>query len=309
MKRVCYTNPKILLRGALLLGGLVIAPQVHAQAPVPTPEQAIQADQRQGEYFDVGGAHIFYQVAGQGTPLVLIHGYPLSGALFKHQLAGLSSQFKVITLDLPGFGKSLAPDATGSIQGYAQYVLALMDHLGIQTAIIGGHSMGGQITLELYHEAPQRFTGMVLIDTNPMKASIVEQAEFPAFGAQAKQMGVSSIVPILAPQMVTGATLLRNENVAAGIMNILGEASVNGAIAGGQALATRPDYTALLGSIAVPTVVLVGVDDPVYGVSISQATAAAIPNAQLVIIPSAAHASIFERPREANAAIAQVATQ
>ncbi len=56
-------------------------------APPPTPEQAIQADQRQGAYADINGARIFYQVAGQGTPLLLIHGFPLSGQLYQGQLA------------------------------------------------------------------------------------------------------------------------------------------------------------------------------------------------------------------------------
>lgn len=301
---------QLTLRAALLLSGIAVwSVPSRAQLPPPTQQAAMEADQRQGAFFDVGGAHIFYQVAGHGTPLLLIHGYPLSGDLFRGQLAGLSSKFQVITLDLPGFGKSTAPDASGSMAGYAQYVLALMNQLNIESAIIGGHSMGGQITLELYREAPQRFSGMILIDTNPMKASIVEQAEFPAFGTQAMQVGVPAIVPILAPQMVTGATLLKNEAIASGIMNILAEGSVNGAIGGGQALATRADYTALLGSIAVPTLVLEGVDDPVYGVSIAQMTADAIPGAQLALIPGAAHASIFERPREANAAIVAWAGQ
>lgn len=168
--------------------------------------------------------------------------------------------------------------------------------------------MGGQITLELYKQAPQLFTGMVLIDTNPEAASVVEQAQFPAYGQQAKALGVSSIVPILAPQMVTGATLARDDQIASGIMNILAEGSVDGAIAGGQALATRPDYTSLLGSITVPTLVLVGIDDPVYPVSVSQTTASKIPNVKFVIIPAAAHAPIFERPRLSNQAISTLAT-
>ena len=300
---------QVFKRTAMLFSGLsawslpAAAQTIMPPPPPPTTQQAMAADQRQGTFFQFNGANIFYQVAGQGTPLILIHGYPLSGDMFSGQLSGLSSNFQVITLDLPGFGKSTAPTANGSIAGYAQYVLALMDQLNIPSAIIGGHSMGGQITLEIYHEAPQRVSGLLLIDTNPMAASIVEQAEFPAFGLQASKLGVPSIVPALAPQMVTGATLKRNDQLANDIMNILAEGSVNGAIAGGEALATRPDYTTLLGSIAVPTLVVVGVDDPVYPVSISQMTASEIPNAQLAIIPAAAHASNFERANLVNQAI------
>ncbi len=308
MYRRIYSRTALLLSG-MTLCALPAAAQTVAPPPPPTTQQAMDADQRQGAFFQYAGANIFYQVAGQGTPLILIHGYPLSGDMFRGQLSGLSSHFQVITLDLPGFGKSTAPDATGSIAGYAHVVLALMDQLNIQTAIIGGHSMGGQVTLELYHEAPQRFSGMILIDTNPKAASVVEQAEFPAFGQQASQLGVPSIVPALAPQMVTGATLRQNDQTATGIMNILAEGSVNGAIAGGAALATRSDYTGMLSSVTVPTLVLVGVDDPVYPVSISQTTASEIPSAQFTIIPAAAHASVFERPRIANAVIAAWAGQ
>lgn len=271
--------------------------------PPPTPAQAAQADQRQGAYADINGARIFYQVAGQGTPLLLIHGFPLSGQLYQGQLAGLSSRFQVITPDLRGFGKSLAPDGNGSIATYAQDMLALMDHLGIQKAIIGGHSMGGQITLEMYKQQPARFAAMLLIDTNPAAASFVEQGEWQGYRQQGANAGVSSIVPIVEPQLLTGVTRALDSAKSTTMMNILAEASVNGILGGGQALATRPNYTSVLGTINVPTLVLIGLEDPVYAFPISQMTKAAIPNAQLAVILGASHASIFEQPGLANQAI------
>jgi len=271
--------------------------------PPPTPAQAAQADQRQGAFVDVNGARIFYQVAGHGTPLLLIHGFPLSGQLYQSQLAGLSSHFQVITPDLRGFGKSEAPDGNASIATYAQDMLALLDRLGIKTAIIGGHSMGGQITLEMYKQQPARFAGMLLIDTNPMGASFVEKGQWQGYREQGANAGVSSIVPIIEPQLLTGATRATDSAKSTTMMNILAEASVNGILGGGQALATRPDYTSLLGSIKVPTLVVIGLEDPVYAFPISQMAKAAIPNAQLAVILGASHASIFERPTLANQAI------
>lgn len=285
------------------------AAQYPPPQPPPTTAQAQAADTRQGRYVDVDGVHLFYQVAGTGTPLLLIHGFPLDGQLFQGQAAQLSQRFTVITPDLRGFGKSSIPNAQASIQLYAQDMLALMNQLGISKAVIGGHSMGGQIVLQMYQQAPERFLGMILIDTNPMGASVVEQAEFPAFGRQSQLQGVPSIVPTLAAQFLTGTTRLNDRPLTATLMDIIAEASVNGVVAGGQALATRPDFTALLPKIAVPALVLVGVDDPVYGLEISQMTQAAIPGAALSIIPQAEHTSIFEQPVFADSVIARWAGQ
>jgi 3-oxoadipate enol-lactonase len=209
----------------------------------------------------------------------------------------------VITPDLRGFGKSQAPDENASIQTYASDMLALLNHLGIQTAIIGGHSMGGQVTLEMYRQAPERFAGMLLIDTNPMAASFVEKGEWRGYRRQGQNDGVSSIVPIIEPQLLTGVTRARDNAKTTTLADILAEASVNGVLGGGEALATRPDFTGLLGSISVPTLVLVGLEDPVYAFPVSQMTKAAIPNAQLAVILGASHASIFEQPELANNAI------
>ena len=276
-----------------------------AQQPIATPTaaQAAQADTRQGQYFTVNGARIFYQVAGHGTPMLLIHGFPLSGELFDGQLAGLSNNFEVITPDLRGFGKSTIPNAAATDEIYAQDMFALLDHLGISKAIIGGHSMGGQVTLEMYREMPQRFLGMILFDTNPMAPSMVEQAEFTTFGIQAQQLGTPSIVSTITPQMLTGSERLTNPVRTLEMMDILAEGSPDGVIGGGQALATRIAYTSLLPEIVVPTLVVVGIDDPIYSLEISEMTSSAIPSSALAIIPQAEHASMYQHPALVNAVI------
>lgn len=70
---------------------------------------------RQGQFVEVNGASIFYQTAGQGEPMLLIHGYPLSGALFARNRDALAQRYQVITLDLRGYGMSTAPGVPDSI--------------------------------------------------------------------------------------------------------------------------------------------------------------------------------------------------
>ncbi len=289
----------------VLLGA---APLAQAATPVPTHQQAVAADTRQGSTFSFNGAQIFYQVTGTGTPLVLVHGYPLSGALFAYQQAGLASRFQVITLDLPGFGQFTATGGSASTAYYAQAVLALLDHLGIAKAVIGGHSMGGLIVEELYREAPQRFAGMILIDTVAAAAPTIEKAEWIGYGVQATEQGVPSILPNIVPTLLTGTTLLNTPSVGTAIDDIIAEASVAGAQGGAETLVLRPDYTALLPTIAVPTLVLEGVDDGVYAFPVAQQIQAAIKGSTLALIPNAGHVSIFEQPAAANQAIASWAT-
>lgn len=284
------------------------APIAQAVAQEPTHAQAVAADTRQGNFFYHDGVKTFYQVTGSGTPLVLIHGYPLSGALFMYQQAALSSRFTVITLDLPGYGQSSALSGRASTAYYAHTVLSLLDNLQIDKAIIGGHSMGGLITQELYREAPNRFAGMILIDTVSMAAPIVEQAEWTGYGIQGTTKGVSSILPNIVPMLLTGNTLLNTPAVGTAIEDIIAEASVKGIQGGAETLALRPDYRFLLPQIAVPTLILEGVDDGVYAFPIAQQIQAAIKGSTLTLIPNAAHVSIFEQPDAANQAIANWAT-
>ena len=295
---------------SILLGATPLGAALAQAVPnPPNQQQAVAADPRQGSTFNAYGSQIFYQVTGSGTPLVLIHGYPLNGALFAYQQAGLASRFQVITLDLPGFGKSTPVVGNfGSTAIYARYVLALLDHLGIQKAIIGGHSMGGIITQELYREASNRFAGMILIDTISQPADIIEQSEWAGFGVQATQEGVPSVLPNLLPMLLTGNTLLTNPAVGTALDAIIDEASVSGMQTGAETLALRPDYRPLLPTIAVPTLVLEGVDDGVYAFPIAQSIQAAIPGSTLSLIPNAGHVSIYEQPAAANQAIAAWAT-
>ena len=275
---------------------------------MPTQQQAVAADTRVGSTFSFDGAQIFYQVTGAGTPLVLIHGYPLSGALFTYQQTGLASRFQVITLDLPGYGQSTATSGSASTAYYAQAVLALLDHLGIAKAVIGGHSMGGTVTEELYREAPQRFAGMILIDTVAAAAPTVEKAQWIGYGLQATEQGVPSILPNIVPTLLTGNTLLDTPAVGTEIEDIIAEASVDGLQGGAATLVDRPDYTSLLPTIAVPTLVLEGVDDGVYAFPVAQQIQAAIKGSTLALLPNGGHVAVLERPNETNQAITAWAT-
>ncbi len=293
----------MLFRNSLLgtmMSAVVVAGATISSAWAQTPAYH---DHRQGSYFKINGDTIFYQKSGHGPAMLLIHGFPLSGELFEGQYAALTGSYTVIVPDLPGFGRSTTSTESQTEARYASDLFGLLDHLGVQKAIIGGHSMGGQVTLEMYHEQPSRFAGMILFDTNPAAASLVEKGEFPGFGNQAEAMGSASIAPAIVGVMVTGTSIVAKPELGTEIAGIVSEAMPAGVAGGGNALATRANYKPFLKDIQVPTLVMVGRDDPVYPAPISVALAQAISGSTLAIIPAAAHASMFQRPALANQAI------
>lgn len=260
--------------------------------------------QREG-MLDVNGAQIHYVSVGSGVPILLLHGYPLSGELFSRNRSALANAgYQVITLDHRGYGQSLAPESDpGSLQIYAQDALAVMDQLKIPKAIIGGMSMGGPIVFEMYRQAPNRFMGMILIDTIANPAGIVEQNLWKGMAQKATTYGPQSLAPELLKDMLTGVTRLHKMGDAKFLSGIVSQASVAGDVAGANVLATRPDSLPTLKTITVPTLILEGEEDTVYPPEFSMKMQQNIQGSKLVIIPGAAHAAIYEKANAANAAI------
>lgn len=262
-----------------------------------------QPDARQGNYAEVNGARIFYEMTGQGQPMLLLHGYPLSGALFSRVRDSLATRYRVITVDHRGYGKSTAPGVPDDVSIYAKDATALLKQLNISNAIIGGHSMGGAIALGMYKTSPEMFRGLMLIDTTAKAASPIEKGEWNGYAEQTKQMGVPSLVDPLIAVMLTGKTRTTQMDQVDYLGAVIKECSPDAAVGGALALANRPDAMSLLPQIKVPTLVFVGVGDALYPVKMQKMIQGMIPNSKLATIPGGAHAAIFEQPTESSQAI------
>ena len=258
-----------------------------------TATQAAHAQPIEGS-FPINGDVINYEVSGSGPAMLLIHGFPLSKDLFEKQRAYFSRSYTVITPSLPGFGKSTTSTSNQTETNYAAEMIGLLGYLHVTSAVIGGHSMGGQVVLEMYRQQPSLFASMILFDTNPAAANLIEKAEWPGYGRMAHAMGSASIAPPVAAVMVTGDAVAKDPQLQTDIESFVDMAKPAGVSGGANALVTRADYTQMLSQISVPTLVIVGQDDTVYPVAISKALADAIPNARLAVIPGVAHASMFD---------------
>lgn len=259
----------------------------------------------ESDYVQVNDTRLFYREAGAGTPIVLVHGWPLSGRLFTKNMAELAQNHHVIAIDLRGYGRSDPPENPSEVRvdTYAQDVLAAMDEMGIDQAVIGGMSMGGPTVLSMYQMAPERFTGLLLIDTVAAAAPPQEKQLWLGWGENIRANGVGAIPEATMDEMLTADARMQRADLVNLISSMMTSASEQGAIAGTQALAYRPNFRPMLGDIDVPTLILVGKQDSIYPYEFAQYMQQHIPDAELEILGDASHAAILEAADQANEAI------
>lgn len=133
----------------------------EVRASVPNSEYS--------HFADIDGVRIHYQEKGTGTPLVLIHGFTSSVFSWKDVFEPLSKNFRVIALDLKGFGFSGKPDGDYTRRAQATIVAHFLDRLKIEKAWLCGNSMGGDVSLNLAVHNSQRVAGLILIDSGGVK--------------------------------------------------------------------------------------------------------------------------------------------
>src|SRR5689334_23255958 len=115
------------------------------------------------------GVNIYYEVHGSGPPLILTHGYSSTSGMWQGQIAALSRHYKLVLWDMRGHGQSDYPDdpAAYSEALTVADIAALLDQVGAASAIIGGLSLGGYMSLAFYRAHPERVRALLIIDTGP----------------------------------------------------------------------------------------------------------------------------------------------
>ncbi len=130
-------------------------------------------------YAEVNGQRIrFEDTGGDGPPVILAHGFLMDREMFAPQVEALGDEFRVITWDERGFGETEFDGKPFTYWDSARDCLALLDHLGIEQAVVGGMSQGGFLSLRATLLAPERVRALVLIDT---QAGVEDPERLPAY--------------------------------------------------------------------------------------------------------------------------------
>ena len=238
------------------------------------------------------GVELYYETHGSGPALLLTHGYSATSQMWRPQFEALSASHRLIVWDMRGHGRSSSPedDAAYSERLTTADMAALLEHLGIGSAIVGGLSLGGYMSLAFYADHPEMVEALLIIDTGPgFKKDAAREAWNRTAMARANDIDAR------------GAEALEGRSAEQATAE---HRNVRGLVYAARHMLTQhtPRVIESLPRIGVPTLVMAGAEDEPF-LAATDYMAAKIPNARKVIIPDAGHAVNLDQPERFNEAV------
>jgi 3-oxoadipate enol-lactonase len=253
----------------------------------------------------INGIDINYEVTGKGEAIVLIHGHPFDHTMWYPQNAAFSNDYKVIAPDLRGYGKSSLP-ATGPtrFEDYATDVLQLLDFLGVDTFHLGGLSMGGQVIMEIFRQAPRRVRSLIFADTfASLDTPAIKQGRYDA-AARLEKDGMDAYADEVIYKMMKPEHVTSMPEVAAFVIRMMKGTNPAAAATALRARAERIDYLAdVFPTIDIPALAIVGRQDVFTPVAMAEEMKQHLQNCKLVVIEDAGHMPNLEHPEEFNGVV------
>src|SRR5262245_31643360 len=210
--------------------------------------------------FGALGMLLHYSDDGPGPAVVLLHGFPLDHTIWDEQRTTLGSMYRVIAPDLRGHGASAATEGAYTMEVLADDVIETLDALGLtEPLVVGGLSMGGYVALAMAFRYPRRLRGLMLVNTRAA-ADTPETARVREDLAQQVEASgsVEAVVQTMLPKLVSPTTLRLRPELLDPVQRVMAGTSALGVAGSLRGMAARPDRTADLPRIAVPTLVIAG---------------------------------------------------
>ena len=251
---------------------------------------------------EVDGLTIAYMDRGSGPAIVMLHGLGTSADMWTHQLEALRSTYRVVCPDLRGFGLSAKPadESRYSIERYADDVISLLDHLGIERCSLVGTSMGGYVALMVASLVPERLDRLVLAHTACSRQVppdlLRERVE--ALSRSATMADYAAVVVEQALHSSAGAAVRRSLRRLIGANDM---ATYRIILSSG---ALDFDLCSIVAPL-VPSLIVTSDDDRVVPSSRSWQLARLIPGTQLAVVHESGHLSALEQPAAVNDLLTQ----
>jgi len=231
--------------------------------------------------------------------LLFLHAFPLDSTMWAPQLARFKG-IAAVAPDFPGFGKAAAGGAVMEMSAAADAAVAALDASGVERAVVCGLSMGGYVALEFWRRHPGRVAGLVLANTRAENDDEAGKARREALAQRLEAEGNGFLVESPPPLLSKGAP----EELWKRVKEIIRLQPAGAIAAASRGMAARPDFTPVLATISVPTLVITSTGDELIPREPTEAMGRQIPGAAIEVIDSVGHLSNLEAPDEFNRLLA-----
>ena len=236
-----------------------------------------------------------------GAPaIILIHGFPFNMSMWNTQIESLTNYCRVITYDIRGFGNSETGNEDFSIELFAKDLICLMDALKIDKTIMCGLSMGGYIALNAIENYAERFSALILSDTN-CKADTPEAKERRMKAIESiRNDGVEKYADESIKNLFAAESFTNRSKEISAVREMIMKTSVQSLCNGLLALSVRKETCSILNEIKVPVLIIVGKEDKITPVAEAKFMHEKVKNSYLKVLEHSGHLSNMENSEEFN---------
>ncbi len=240
-------------------------------------------------FIEINGLKINYTIEGEGYPLLLIHGWGSSMLPWK-PIETAFSGYKLIMLDLPGCGESEILKEVWQLSDYCRFILEFLDKLGIKDPILGGHSHGGRICLQLVAEGSITPPKLILFDSAgiPAKKTLKKKIKIASFKT-VKWFLTLPIIKKYSENMLEAARAHFGSADYRSAPEVMRKTMVN---------VIKEDLRPIMPNISCPTLLIWGENDMDTPLSDAKQMEKLIPDSGLCVIKGADHFSFIRSPYE-----------
>lgn len=243
-------------------------------------------------------AEIFYEVLGDGPPVLLLHPFPVHHQFWLSTAQSLWTRYRLILPDLRGHGESGLGEGPATMAKHATDIARVMDDAGIGCAAFAGVSIGGYALFEFLRRFRERVSALVLCNTKAQADSSEARNARLRSATEVMERGTEPFFESMVPKLLGDTTRDTRPDLVDGALRMMRKMSAEDVAMVQRGMAERPDSVATLKTISVPTLIVTGEEDVLSGAAEAELMRQNIAGSRVKIIPKAGHYSAWERPKE-----------
>lgn len=243
-------------------------------------------------------AEIFYEVLGDGPPVVLLHPFPVHHQFWLPAAQSLLTRYRLILPDLRGHGESGLGEGPATMAKHANDIARVMDNVGIGRAAFAGVSIGGYALFEFLRQYRDRVLALVLCNTKAQADSPEARNARLKSAAEVLERGTEPFFESMIPKLLGDTTRNTRPDLVDGALRMMRKMAAEDAAMVQRGMAERPDSVATLKTITAPTLIVTGEEDVLSDMAEAELMRQNIAGSQLKIIAKAGHYVAWERPKE-----------